>query len=719
MISLVPVNPSPRAATAAPAPTAPLMTMTDVAELAGVQRPVVTTWRRRYPGSFPEPAGGDEAQARYDPDEMADWLLDTGRIDRERAQQELALFKLTGLAATYPGQDAAAAVTALICLRYLAGENDPLADGSGDPLAAARALALEIDPNDSVIRTEIRAIPSRAGWLVGLVDDLIEASWNCREALERVMAVRHRLAGSLSQAPGALITRAVTPALARLIAELSGAAERGRRGQLLVADPAAGSGDLLVEVVRLLGVDNPPRVAAAETDHVLARLARRRLLVHGVQRDELDIQIGTELPARAGDPDVIVTQIPYQSGEARDLDAVLDAVDDVAVRLAPGRFGVVLGPAGALADEVAYSAAWDTRVRLLADDMVEAVIRLPGGMLPFRPGYETALWVLTQARGSRWQGRVLLADVSARPLTHEVMSDLVEDVVTWRRDGYQPGAHRRRYGQQMAVRDLVDRPRPLVVSGRPVGSHEREAEGNRRITDITGYGVELDRIGARASAARRHVPTEALASVSKHAAGQSLRTLLRAGRLVLRHGTRIRQAYVGPAGHHVIIGAEEVAGIRRPGGRRIDRETFANAYQNARLTEPGDLLFTMTPRPAAMVDRDGLAVAEFPVRVLRIPAAEAEQFTPRVLAALLFADGSGGRAAGAVRAGRALEDQRVLLLPAGEVRRLDALLAAIEARRDLARRELDVLGELQAATIGGLIDGTLTLTSDELSGQDE
>ena len=36
-----------------------------------------------------------------------------------------------------------------------------------------------------------------------------------------------------------------------------------------------------------------------------------------------------------------------------------------------------------------------------------------------------------------------------------------------------------------------------------------------------------------------------------------------------------------------------------------------------------------------------------------------------------------------------------------------------------AYKELDVLDELQAATIGGLIDGTLTLTSDELTGQEE
>jgi hypothetical protein len=115
-----------------------LMTMTDIAELADKPRPLITTWRRRYPDSFPAQAGGDEAHPRFDPHEVADWLLTTGRVERDRAEQELALFMLTGLAASYPRQDAVAAVTALICLRYLAGENDSLADGDGDPVAAAR-----------------------------------------------------------------------------------------------------------------------------------------------------------------------------------------------------------------------------------------------------------------------------------------------------------------------------------------------------------------------------------------------------------------------------------------------------------------------------------------------------------------------------------------------------------------------------------------------------
>ena len=68
------------------------------------------------------------------------------------------------------------------------------------------------------------------------------------------------------------------------------------------------------------------------------------------------------------------------------------------------------------------------------------------------------------------------------------------------------------------------------------------------------------------------------------------------------------------------------------------------------------------------------------MRILRIPAVEAEQFTRRVLRAVLFGDGSAVRVEGAVRAGRSLEDQRLILLPPAEVRAFDALLASLDER---------------------------------------
>jgi hypothetical protein len=357
--------------------------------------------------------------------------------------------------------------------------------------------------------------------------------------------------------------------------------------------------------------------------------------------------------------------------------------------------------------------------------MVEAVIRLPGGLVPFRPGYETALWVLTQARASRWRGRVLLADISDRELTHQVISDLVEDVTTWRRDGYLPGAHSRVFGQQVAVRDLIDPPRPLTIGSRPASPRERAEGAARRVVLVTKHGADLDRIGATATADRRHLPTELLAAVDLLATAEprpcseTVGALVKGKRLTLHQGTRIKPEHITPTGHHVVLGSDEVLGTRRPGERNVDRALFARAHPSARLTTPGDVLVTTIPRPGVMVDTRGYAIAEFPVRILRIPDAEAEQFTPRVLAALLFADGTGTRAAGAVRTGRSLEDQRVTVLPPDQVHRLDGLLSEIEARRDLARRELEVLGELQDAAIGGLIDGALTVIPDELNGQDQ
>ncbi len=47
-----------------------LMSMREIAELAGVQRPVVTNWRRRY-DSFPHPVAGDQARPLFDGKEIA------------------------------------------------------------------------------------------------------------------------------------------------------------------------------------------------------------------------------------------------------------------------------------------------------------------------------------------------------------------------------------------------------------------------------------------------------------------------------------------------------------------------------------------------------------------------------------------------------------------------------------------------------------------------
>jgi hypothetical protein len=701
------------------------MSMPEIAELGRVQRPVVSNWRRRH-RDFPEAVGGTASRPLFDPRRVAEWLITTGRCSPNEIAPELAKYKLTALADQYPGPHLIAAATALICLRHLVNPDEELAGGTGasgqQSLAALRDLAADADPDDLLLRSEICAIPGSAGWVAGLVDDLVEAEYNCALATERLLASRHRFGAS------SLYMDAVTPELSRLIAGVSGGGERSRRTRsLVVADPAAGSGDLLMAVLAELGPDYEPRCVAADPSPDLVRLLRRRLTVHGIPVTDMTIGEGDRLPRTAPDPDVLVTQIPYRPAETIDPLAVLDAIDEAALSLAEGRFAAVLGPTSVLAGDLPTGPA-GRRAEMLKADMVEAVIRLPGGCVPYRPGYETALWVLTQARGSKWKGRVLLADVSGRPLTADVVKDLTEDVVTWRRDGFAPDNHHRMYGVQYDVSSLVANLGPLAATRRSASLVTRKNTADRQTALVTRYGADLDRIGATATADRRHVRTEVLAAADHHPAAAPVGTLVRQRRLVMRKGKRIKPGDIGPPGHHVVLGTDEVLGLRRPGERTVDRELFASRYPNAQLTQPGDVLVTVTPRPGAIIDWDGYAIAEYPVRILRVPAPkpaadvrpdwpatreEAAQFTPRVLKALLFGDGSGTRPSGAIRPADSVEDLRVTLLPPAQVNALDALLESVDARRAVAQAEIDMLDELCHVATSGLTDGTLTVVSDD------
>ena len=476
-------------------------------------------------------------------------------------EPELSLYTLTGLAGQYPGTDLVAAVTALICLRYLADENEPLADGADEDLAATprAGVSSRLGRSAAPLRDPRASRPRRDGWR--------RSSTN--SSRRPGAAVRHSSGlwrPGTGSAAGALSASAVTPALARLIAELSGARELARRtDSLIVTDPAAGAGDLLAAVAHVLGPDCTPMFTGAEADPVLARLVRRRLTVHGVPAADMDIRVGAELPDEPGDPDVIVTQIPYRPGEERDAVDVLDSVDDVAVRMTTGRFAVVLGPAAVLADDLPpFSAAARARADLLKADMVEAIIRLPGGLVPFRPGYETALWVLTQARQSRWRGRVLLADVSDRPLTATWSA-------TWPRTsspGGVTGTCRRRTGGRSVSRRSQQPGRPAPpADDRSASRQPAGAEDGRRRARRAGHPVRSGPGPLRRDRHRRSRPCQDRgAGGSGPAAGDGDgRGAGAPRRLVMRKGTRLGPADVDGSGQHVVLGAEEVLGFRRLG----------------------------------------------------------------------------------------------------------------------------------------------------------
>lgn len=390
---------------------------------------------------------------------MSEWLIGTRRDHDGQIEVDLGLHALAGLGTGLVPDDLIALLTALICLRDADGES--LA-GSASRLREELLQRAElVDPRDDCLRSELSLLPDDPTSIAEAADDLIEAAWGCNQAFERAMRASQRLR------VGALYERAIVPGLARLAAELSGARERAREGTVIVCDPQAGTGDLLAAVADVVGPDDQPVFHAVEADRYLARLTGRRMNVRGVDRADLKLAVGPDVPDGWASPDVIITQIPYQPGETRSAEKVLDRLDEISLGLAPGCSAAVLGPASVLTGDLRpYSPPERARATLLSSGMIEAVIRLPGGLAPFRPGYELALWVLTSAYESPYSGRVLLADVSDRELTGDVIEALIADVVTWRRDGYQPGAHTRTYGVQVRISDLVDPPR-LLTTRRP------------------------------------------------------------------------------------------------------------------------------------------------------------------------------------------------------------------------------------------------------------
>jgi len=688
-----------------PSLLSPLISMPEIAELAGVRRPVVTTWRRRHK-DFPAPVAGDAGRPLFDGHQVADWLLRTGRAEAEQVSTELSLHTLAALSPLLPARQLIAAVTALICLRHL-GDDEPLADGTDDVMAAISSRAALADPDDEFLASEITQLPPRLHTLPAQVDELVEAAWGCAGAFERVMRERSRFSAA------DLLVTAVIPGLARLMAELSGVRELARVDQsLVITDLSAGPGDLLTAVAELLGADQAPMFTGAENDDYLARLTRRRLLVHGIPTVDIDVRSGGELPDEAGEPDAIITQIPYRSSEERSAADVVARLDDISLRLAPGRTAVVLGPADVLVSELAaYSPAERRRSDLVKSGMVEAVIQLPGGLLPFRPGYQPALWVLTSSFSSRWAGRILLSDVSHRPLTEDVITGLAEDVITWRRDGYEPRAHARQFSTEELISDLVQAPTSLTP-GRPRSIHGVTSSAHARVARIADLQADLAELATSAATARRPLNSEIAAGTLRAPERTTIGVLAARKRLTLIKGTRLKEGDIYGNGHYVVIGPEEILGQRPIGALKIDRSTLAAGYGQARLTEPGDVIVTTSPGLGAIVDDTGLSVVSFPARAIRIPLAERAHFTPRVLAALIGVSPSGSRPAGAVRASYRLEDQPVPLPAPDDLSRLDELLAQLHERTMRARRELDALTEFSKIATVGLVDGTLTFTGD-------
>lgn len=656
------------------------LTLSDVAALARVQRPVVSMWRKRNAGSahpFPAPVALEGGRELFDADQVGAWLEATGRGNNTEARYDAAAFAAP---AARDQRETFNALTSLLALKVLTGRQ--LTALGTDQLLD---IADECDPDDRLLYSELEALGVELPALAGYADRLTDSAYSAPAAFEALLAGRFRT-GLREHADTALSD----PALS-LVAAAATALAATLDGRPVFVDPTAGGGDLLVAVVREHADAAPVSFLMTDDDGAAARLLRRRLAVHGA--DTGRVNTWSEDGLAISGPAVHVAQYPSPGNPTATAEEILAGIEDVVLQMDDAQRAVLIAPARVLSSPLTGPAG-NLRGDLLRSGRVRAIIQLPPGLLKAKPRELQALWILGPSFAEvpivdRW---TMVADLSTRQLTQDVSQDLVSDVVASMGDRWTLRAHSFRFARLIPTRTLLAGKGHLVAAAAPAASRARaSAESALRIDELLRSG----HLGS----------TEAGLMVEPVAAPAATGTakveeLLSAGTLRYIKGNRIPDATAKPDGTR-LLGPADLLNPHSTPQRYIDLLEFAANNPSGRLTEPGDVVFCTSPRPAGLVDTQGGSAVVFPARVLRIDAGDPGGLLPDVVAADINA---------LPAADKSWRQWRLRRIPEAQRPRLAESLARLQHGQALARERLKRLEELATLITDGVAGGSLTLT---------
>ena len=693
-----------------------LMTMSDIAALARVQRPVVSVWRTRSAQTdtpFPVPVSRRRGQELFDAHQVGQWLTDTRRGNNPDASTDAAAHAAPADSAG-GAQSSLRAVTALLALRSQLGILlGALTDA--DLLDAAD----EHDPDDALFYREIDELGPARQSLVGYVDALVEAAYGEAPAFEGLLADRFRLSlRDLSE------TALSDPAL-ELLAFTASALAATTPGAVFI-DSAGSAGDILLTLAHADAGQSDLTVLTPNDDGDAARLLRRRLLVHGITR--LGLEVAPSGAFAVTGSAVHITQLPPAGRASMAPAEMLSAIDQIVLQMTNDQLGVVIAPSAVLNDAGLSRESEELRSTLLRSGRVRAIVRLPAGLLTHKPQQAQALWVLGAAHAQvpladRW---TMVADLTATPLTAAVIDDLIGDLVAALGDRGTVRAHAFRFARFVLTRTLLARRDSLVAGARPVASvpATQGAALAVRVDELLALLTHAQTPETDAASGLSHLahlsantPGPADRTPGGHTpitpATQTVEQLLTARHLRYIPGNRldagdvieVTAESIGGSRRRAagirLIGPSEVLGATPLGQRRIDRLRFAADYPSGRVTEPGDVVFTTVPHPAAMVDREGTSVVLFPARILRISTDDPNGLLSEVLAADIKALPPGHRRWQRWRLRQIRHPQRGALADA---------LASVRLEQERAHARLAHLDELTSLLMAGVTAGSLTVS---------
>lgn len=473
------------------------LTLQDVADLAKVQRPVVSMWRKRpmvrgVSMPFPAPVATVDGVPQFRRDDVVDWLTRTGRGNNSEHHYDAR-------AIVAPDDAGLEDVVTLLCWHVLTGQE--LTGTSGAELARS---ADEFDPEDSLLATEIRELLVSDG-VLAYVDDLVEASHGPADALERAETGRLKRREQLRE----LTDDAVE--LLRCMVEAAAVYLEDDR----VVLRAEGS-SMALEVGEVCGLD------VVSDDRGL----RRRAIIRGIHVRETTASKCVSAMSLVG----------------LDIADTLDAVEDAVLELPPGDVAVVVGSAAALSDELA-GPLQNTRAEALRVRNLVAAVRLPRGLWREAHRQSLAVWVCL---GGAQAQQPWIADLGA--LEHIELTDVAADVagaLAQTEDRAFRYARRTQLATILAGAAVVPRGvRAVRLRGHDEAEHVERVHRATLVTTTPLLSLDV-------------LVTPAPGRI--HLTHRSLHELHSANRLVLKRGRRIDVCHGSPEGTVRVL-PEDVVG---------------------------------------------------------------------------------------------------------------------------------------------------------------
>lgn len=583
-------------------PTATL-SLTDIARLGQVRRPVVTMWRKREKDGhpFPRPAG----DGRFPAGDVIDWLEQTQRGNNPHVRRDAAV------TIACANHDDTALERILVLLAVRASTQLSLSDADAEDLLD---LVDELDPDDAWLFGEAEDADIQ---LLGAdADAVADAAWTTADAYEALLSalrVRSRPASSLNVEPGDQLA-ALLMSVARALRG-SNAALVDIGGTAADALLLAGSEDDIAEVDLVLAI--PERGADSDARRVVRRpndrqedeatrvirTVRRRYAAH--RRHPAIVRFGDDwaLP----DGSVVLASLP------RDPSAALDVLDEVALQLSGTTTALVVGTASALVDPLPreLEARRDQFLRGPRRTLT-AIVRLPQGLTRGGTREHLALWLLRTGAPEA----VRVGDLSGLPAGPAMWQRLLDDLL---------GTVNHQRDRAFALLQRVPGP-TLLASGGSLVAHDRVTASEI----VPSAGDDAARIRQLLDALATPVRTgfehlAPLVHASRPLRHVALGEATRARHMTIIAGTRMGDL---PTGGTPLWTA---GAVTNNAPHSVDLLTLTSQHPGVHLTQPGDIVFTSAGQPRAIVDAPGGAAVAYPARVIRV--ARGAPFSARAIAA--------------------------------------------------------------------------------------